>query len=240
MHYVGGKFRQRRHFAPAILADTKERTEYWEPFVGGGWMLEAMAPHFKRVIAGDVHEDLILMYQALMSGWDPPEAISEDEYRELKLADPSALRGFAGFGASFGGKWFGGYGRHGEHKTTIVEQNRNSLLKLRAALPTDTEFVHRSYEMATPHPGTVIYADPPYAARGVEFKDSNGFDHGRFWWFMDFWTDRGAHVYVSEFSAPDHWEPLVTSVQRLTLSRNSPVTPGEQGLQYDTLYRRRR
>lgn len=240
MHYVGGKYRQRRHFAPAILADTEERIEYWEPFVGGGWMLEVMAPHFKRVLAGDTHEDLVLMYQALAGGWDPPEAISEGEYADLRHADPSALRGFAGFGASFGGKWFGGYGRHGGHKTTIVQQNRNSLLKLRAALPDNVEFRCQSYEVMTPPPGTVVYADPPYAARGVEFKTSAGFDHDRFWEVMDAWTDLGALVYVSEFHAPEHWEILVTSTQRLTLSRNSPVTPGEQGLQYDNLYRRRR
>ena len=63
--------------------------------------------------ASDSHEDLILMWQALMRGEMEPFAdVTEVEYAALKTAAPSARRGFVGFGASFGGGWFGGYGRH--------------------------------------------------------------------------------------------------------------------------------
>ena len=38
----------------AILAATTERARYLEPFVGGGSMLEVMAPHFGLTRASDV------------------------------------------------------------------------------------------------------------------------------------------------------------------------------------------
>lgn len=233
MQYVGGKFRQRKHFKPAILAATTERARYLEPFVGGGSMLEVMAPHFGLTRASDVNEDLVLLYQALMRGWEPPVSLSREEYVYLKTAEPSALRAFAGFGASYGGKWFGGYTEREK-----VATSARSLAKTRARLlGLDLRFSHRSYEWWQPQAGTVVYADPPYADVGVGFRDSKGFDHPAFWLVMDEWVGRGAHVFVSEFSAPPHWVPITTSVQRLTLSPNSGVTRREeQGLQHDSLW----
>lgn len=75
-------------------------------------MTLALAKEGFRVHASDAHEDLILMWQALMRGETEPFAdVTEAEYSALKTAPPSARRGFVGFGASFGGGWFNGYGR---------------------------------------------------------------------------------------------------------------------------------
>ena len=38
-----------------------------------------------------------------------PFQLMEEEYKNLKTSEPSALRGFVGYFLSFGGKWFGGY-----------------------------------------------------------------------------------------------------------------------------------
>lgn len=236
-HYVGGKFRQRRDFVPAILRETPNREEYLEPFVGGGWMLEKMAPHFRSVTASDIHEDLILMWQGALAGEEFPGRVTEDDYYEVKASKPSGLRGFVGFGCSFGGKWFGGYARQsGSTAETFPRTARNHLQKTMDALPTNAGFVLCSYTDHAPGSGTVVYADPPYATRGVEYKDSSGFDHRGFWETMDSWVDAGAHVFVSEFHAPAHWEPLVVSSQRLTLSSNAPGSSRKQGTQLDTLW----
>lgn len=67
-------------------------------------MTLALAKVGFRVHASDNHEDLILMWQALMRGETEPFAdVTETEYVSLKTATPSARRGFAGFGSSFGG-----------------------------------------------------------------------------------------------------------------------------------------
>lgn len=196
-----------------------------------------MAPNFRSVVASDVHEDLVLMWQDALAGVEFPGRVTEDDYYEVKASEPSGLRGFVGFGCSFGGKWFGGYAREsGSTAETFPRRAGNHLQKTISALPADATFALCSYSDHSPGSGTVVYADPPYATRGVGYKDSSGFDHQEFWETMDSWVDAGAHVFVSEFHAPDHWEPLVVSSQRLTLSSNSPQTLRKQGVQLDTLW----
>lgn len=237
MRYVGGKYRQRKLFVPAILEHTPNRDRYLEPFVGGGSMLERMAPHFQHVRASDNHRDLVLMYQALQDGWTPPDRVTREEYNRLREGDPSALRGFVGFGLSFGGKWFGGYATgKGVDEYTFAGQTERNLRRVMEHLPQDTVFSHRDYKDWRPQPGTVVYCDPPYETRGVDYRTSVGFDHGCFWSTMDQWAQSGVHVYVSEFHAPTHWTYITESVQRLTLAANSPVSKRDQGLQYDRLW----
>ena len=200
-------------------------------------MLRAMGPNFKKVTAGDTHDDLIQLWTGILNGWEPPNSISEEEYQYIRHLSPSALRGFVGFGSSFGGKWFGGYARQkGSDATTFPSRAAANLQKTIRGLPEDTRFIHCSYGDHSPGPGTVVYADPPYATRGVEYSTSDGFDHLLFWKTMDQWVSNGVRVFVSEFHAPDHWEPLVVSRQTLTLSSNSPASSSTQGYQLDTLW----
>src|ERR1041384_1608066 len=110
MQYMGGKARIARRIVDAILSDTDFRDTWWEPFVGGGNVMEHAAPHFRNLIGCDAHPDLILMWQYVTSGGDLPSIVTREMYAELRKLPPSPVRGFVGFGASFGGKWFGGYG----------------------------------------------------------------------------------------------------------------------------------
>ena len=106
---MGGKSRISKELSEVILSHTDKRDVYIEPFVGGGAMAEKMSAHFAKVILNDLHEDLMLMWDAVLNkGWIPPTEVSFEEYQELRNAEPSALRGFVGFSCSFGGKWFGG------------------------------------------------------------------------------------------------------------------------------------
>ena len=141
VQYLGGKTRLAKHISTAILADTDAREVYVEPMVGGGSVLAAMAPHFERAYAGDVHEDLILMYQAIQSGWEPPSELSEDCWRELKYSEPSPLRGFAGFGCSFAGRWFEGYARNSKG-TNYAAQAARKLAKQKVT----ATFLHTPFE----------------------------------------------------------------------------------------------
>ena len=115
MRYLGGKGRIAKPITE-ILSDT-DRQFYLEPFMGGGAVFSRVASNFKHPIGSDISFDLILMWTALRDGWIPQENLSETEYQSLRNSAPSALRGLAGFGASFGGKWFGGYARGGFNGT---------------------------------------------------------------------------------------------------------------------------
>src|ERR1700750_2056717 len=108
---MGGKTRIAKDLARAMLASTSERDVYVEPFVGAGSVAAEMVPFFDGAILSDASPDLIAMWQALQNGWEPPENVTLEEYEAQRHAPVSALRGFVGYGCSFGGKWFGGYAR---------------------------------------------------------------------------------------------------------------------------------
>lgn len=172
---------------------------YWEPFIGGGSVFEQMAPNFLTAFGSDVHPDLILMYQALLDGWEPPSEITELEYRVLRDSYPSPERAFAGFACSFGGKWFGGYARSSDREDYAGEARRGLLRFQLAVRRTEVGFGCSSYLRGFPAPGTIIYCDPPYAGT-TGYSGVAPFNPVVFWDTAEYWAkDRGCHVYVSEY-----------------------------------------
>ena len=170
----------------------------------GGSVLCAMAPHFETALAGDVHEDLILMYQALQQGWVPPEDISEKQYQDIKRSEPSALRGFVGFGCSFGGRWFEGYARGGG--ANYAAQSKRNVMAQRKSFG-NVHFERKDYTSWSVSTGDVVYLDPPYA--GTKFYSGTAkLDYDQLWGTARMWRDQGAHVYVSEFTAPNDWTAI--------------------------------
>lgn len=199
MRYLGGKSRIAKKIAKVILEKTPHREVLIEPFMGGGAMTATLAPHFNKLVANDLSEDLILMWRALKEGWEPPQDVSLEEYNNQKAAKASALRGFVGFGGTWGGKWFGGYARGGNRN--YYDESRRSLLRDIRKMQ-NVDFSNLDYrELAIPL-NAVVYADPPYQGT-TGYKDS--FDHEAFWKAMSAWAKDGATVFVSEYSAPQDW-----------------------------------
>ena len=149
----------------------------------------------------------MLMWQAALSGWVPPVSVTLEEYKRLRTAEPSALRGFVGFGGSFGGKWFGGYARGGKTRNYLAESSRAVIKAIAKMTRTGTEIVfrHARYHEGHGTPRMVIYCDPPYAGT-LGYKGTDDFDHAAFWQWAEDQTRTGALVVVSEYSAPDGWQ----------------------------------
>lgn len=207
MRYLGGKSRLGKKIAGVILSATQRRDEYIEPFLGGAGVLVHMAPHFATVRASDVHEDLILMWQTVQCGWVPPEHVSEDEYTLLRHAKPSALRGFVGFGCSFGAKWFAGYARGINNKGTwrnYAAESSRAVAIASSALARAT-ITRASALNVFPSSSAVVYCDPPY-------RETTGyshvFDHDAFFRRATEWSRAGADVFVSEYQAPSDWTQI--------------------------------
>lgn len=210
MRYVGGKTRIAKWVAEhALLYANGECNSYLEPFVGSGAVTALLAPHFKKVCLGDAHEDLILMWQAIASGWVPPAEIDKELYYQLKQAQPSALRGLVGYGASFGGKWFGGYTHtpwdayHQRHTKPHYGAAKASILKL-APLLREASILCKDFATHRPSKRTLVYCDPPYAGT-LGYQAVGAFDSSRFWAVAEKWAEQGAKVIVSESSAPKGW-----------------------------------
>ena len=82
MQYLGGKSKIRKEIAAFLESVRKPNQIYFEPFVGGGWVLQEMSG---SRIASDGNRALIALYKALQDGWEPPEFVSEGEWRRYRI-----------------------------------------------------------------------------------------------------------------------------------------------------------
>ena len=204
MQYLGGKARIARHIVGAILADTDLRSVWFEPFVGGANVLEHAAPHFARCYAADAHHDLILMWEHVTAGGLLPAVISCDEYAALRHAEPSWLRGLAGFGAAFGGRWFAGYGAQRidkRHPYGHVYPGTRKTVERQAGIFArhGVRFTLSRFGDIAPPYGSVVYCDPPYA--GCEGYAVGEFDRDAYYKTIQAWATDCA-VYASEYAMP--------------------------------------
>jgi len=218
MYYQGGKSEIAADISSAIRAHTKKRSILIEPFLGGGGSFLQLAPFFQEVHTGDIHPDLVLMWQAVANGWRPPTELSRLEYRTLRRLQPSALRGFAGFPCSFGAKWFGGYASN-RQGTNYAKKAAQDVIEVSRWLPPNHKgtLARRSYDQYNPNANCVVYADPPYSKTTGYFID---FDHNTFWNLMKRWTvTNRASVYVSETVAPEGWKAIWQAERTLRMNQ---------------------
>lgn len=220
MQYQGGKSRIAGTIAAKIRELHPTATEIWEPFCGGGAVTLALAKAGFHVHASDNHEDLILMWQALMRGETEPFAdVTEAEYAALKAVPPSARRGFVGFGASFGGGWFSGYGRKDKaHVRDYVWESSQIWLRHQIWSKLLIDFTHTDY--TTIPDDVLVYADPPYVGT-KPYKGSPAFDHAAFWSWV---RQRKGPTFISELTGPDDIDIVWRKAHKSQNASNSPTT----------------
>ena len=179
-------------------------------FCGGLSVETKLAPYFDRVICNDRQEYLIALYKAVQDGWMPPNSITEEEYKRVKANKDAdkALTGFIGFGCSFGGKWFGGYGRHGvkvnEH--SMCEESQRAVLRDINIL-NNAVFTNMDYRDVQLPAGCVVYADPPYKNKMAAYGVREKFDSDAFWeWCREHSPNH--RIYISELEAPDDFTAI--------------------------------
>lgn len=208
MMYQGGKARIAGPIAERLIALAAPGRTYVEPFLGSAAVFSRVAPHYDRAVGADAVEDLVLMWRAACDGWAPPEDLSLAEYEALRHAPPSALRAFAGFPCSFGGKWFGGYARDPKSPRNFARTGSRSIVR-RAAGLAGAEIRHADYRRLGDviGPGSVVYCDPPYAGT-LAYAGAGAFDSAEFWATAERWSAAGAVVLVSEYAAPAGWDEV--------------------------------
>jgi len=235
MQYQGGKSRiakeivneiSRRQVTNSVgvgKCDERERVtrsffDVWEPFCGGGAVTYALVKAGFRVCASDTHEDLIMMWQALLDGSLDMSPVNEDEYNRLKTAPPSARRGFVGFGSSFGGGWFAGFARHSDGNYDYSQVSRRVLEKLQ---PFKSQITFTLTDYTTVPDDALVYADPPY--RGTKaYKGAPSFDHDAFWQWV---RRRQGPTFISELTCPHDDIAIVWRKQHKSQNAsNSPTT----------------
>ncbi len=226
---MGGKARIARRLASVMLPAAGHRHAYLEPFVGGGWIFAQMAPAFRWAAAGDAQPDIVKLWQAAADGWVPPMQLSREEYRAQRHAEPSALRAFAGFGCSFGGKWFGGYGDNARGDDFVGAAHRAVLAKaevFRPALIRHTDYAAWRWPTGL---RPLIYCDPPYAGT-TAYEGTPAWDPERFWATAEGWAASGAQVFVSEYDAPPGWSCVWRATVKVSLAAHTNTATAEERL----------
>jgi len=210
MQYLGGKSRIAKPLA-AYLEGRREGRYFVEPFCGG---LNVTAQMTRPRLASDAHPALFSLYAALRAGWEPPDTLSQEEYQAIRArgdtADP--LTAFAGFGVSFGGKWWGGYARNGGLRGYALSAKKS--LRRKMAACTDVSFACCTYQRISPDSRCLVYCDPPYAGT-TPYKGVAPFDSPAFWQLVREWASAGVTVLVSEYAAPPDFR-CVWSIETMT------------------------
>lgn len=204
MQYMGGKEKIANQIVEFMQPEIDERGIYVEPFVGGASVISRVRAPLR--IGADIHEALINMYKALSNGWIPPKTLTENEYNELRrIRDVnSPLTAFAGFGCSFGGKYFGGYARRNTGNDNFALIAHNSIVRKMKNL-LNVQWISSSYiDLEIPEK-SVIYCDPPYL-QTTEYKGTSRFDSSLFWEWCAQKHHEGHAVFVSEYEAPSDFE----------------------------------
>lgn len=225
MQYASGKTRLKKEIANEIFkwetlisktispdySRERESNVLVSLFCGGCAVETKLAPYFQEIICNDKQEYLIEMYRALQNGWLPPDTLSEDEWKYIRenKDENKALTAFAGFGCSFGGKWFDGYGRHGTKDERSKE--RSLCLGSKRALIRDIEILKNAtftcldYKDVELPENCVVYADPPYKGKRAAYGIKEKFNTDEFWDYMRV-ISHNHRVYISELVAPDDFE----------------------------------
>lgn len=227
---MGSKARHAKHILPLILKDSSPDQWYVEPFVEGCNVIDKV--HSEKRLGADFNEYLIIMWQAVADGWEPPKLVTEDYYNELKVTKPKIPEtGYAGFALSFAGKFFGGYrrdkaGTKGDMDNMRLQSKRSyeSMMKQAESLK-GVKFVHSTYDALDIPPKSIIYCDPPYADT-TKYATGN-FDHDAFWKWCDDMVNEGHDVFVSEYSAPIHWQRIWSR----EISNSLDVTKSATGIE---------
>lgn len=201
MRYFGGKAKIVKPLSKFLNSVRKSNQIYWEPFVGGGWVI-ANIKNIGIRTASDVCEPLIDLYLALQKGWIPPSEVSSELYQQAKNGEVSPeLQAFIGFGCSFAGKWFGG---HATSPTRNYAENaKNSLLRKMKNLQ-NVKFEKGKFDEIYEPENWLIYCDPPYQGT-TGYKAAGEFDTTYFWTVIRKWS-KNNDVYVSEYNAPEDFE----------------------------------
>lgn len=218
MRYMGGKTRIASRIA-SVINEIKGDRPVWDAFCGGLATAEKLNTG-AGVYLSDACAPLINLWRAVRDGWVPPYVTYSMWVDAKELPDTDPLKAFAGFGCSFGGRWFTSYAfpsvgpehdgviRHGPNvgRRNMQDHVSDSIYRVNTHRPLlrDALGIEQiNWMHVEPGPtNRVLYLDPPYF--GTECYDAvtgGWFDHGMFRHQVREWS-RYTDVFVSEYDFP--------------------------------------
>jgi DNA adenine methylase len=212
MKYQGSKNRIAKYILPIILEDADEHDVYWEPFVGGGNMIDKVEFNGLKV-GSDIDELAIDALVTIKSFIDKiPKnnmEFTEKDYHIVKKFNHN-ISGYAAYALSYGGKKWGGWCRDKEGKRDYVAEAYKNAIKQSKKIQ-DVKFTCCCY-LDLNFDNATIYCDPPYKNTT---KYSVNFDYEVFYDWCRKQKEKGNKVFVSEYNMPIDftclWEKEIVS-----------------------------
>ena len=198
-----------------------------EPFCGmcsvarAAWKLN---PTY-RFHLSDANESLIVLLQAIQTGWMPSKTLAKltnGEYKRIRSQADSLTPEYAFIATalSFGGKWFGGLAGVNNSRYSTEDYFNRACVEIQKMheffCGADVDIQCSEYEYSTVVDDCILYCDPPYLGTTKIFKpfDSNRFTE---------WVVRNSlrsRVYVSEYTQLDRsFIPVWSKTQSEHLSK---------------------
>ena len=212
MKYMGSKRRVAKEILPIILKDRQLNQWYVEPFVGGGNLIENVSGH---CIGADNNKYIIALLKYVQNNdLNNIEYIDEEKYMHIKynkdLYDDYIV-GFAGFGLSFGAKFFRGFARDKKGRDYFRE-TLNGLKKQQEKIK-HINFIHSDYKDLNIPDNSIIYCDPPYKGTKKYWKQKFNYEEFYEWCIKK--HNEGHKVFISEYEMPENrfksiWEKEIT------------------------------
>jgi len=223
--YNGGKIRIGKRIAHVIYNESQKHRGkikgYCEPCLGMAGVYRHIPNLFKdyenmSYKAGDINPSTVAMWQDAKNGWKPPTITSEEEYNNLKNADPSALKGYIGHQYAFGGQFFKGFApKYGKNIDSSPASQR--VVEISKQLK-DVKIIHGDYRIFSDLRGYIIYCDPPYKGTYCYYSNNSGrlkFDSNMFWaWARS--MSRNNMVFISSYNAPSDFREIWSNTHKLT------------------------
>ena len=201
MQYFGGKFRISKDLSNYFNTQVLKPNQTFVDLFCGSCNIISKIDNNRMLIANDKHYYLIEMFKALQNGWIPPEFISEDQYKNIKLNSdlyPDYLVGFVGFGCSFAGKWWRGYCRSNVKRNYCLSAKKSLIYKMQTNL-NYIEFKNLDYKDIKIPTNSIVYCDIPYNnSTSYCLKEVGKFNHLDFYtWVLD--NKNNFTCYISEY-----------------------------------------
>jgi len=224
MHYYGGKYRTGREISEILkkLIKGKKIKGYIEPFCGALGVLKHMTDEYYQCYASDGCEDLILLWKEVQEEKFKKPNMNEELWYKLKYDNKSSsLRGFAGFGSSYCGRWFSTYANKYFVGRDQNEESYNAIMKIQQYIK-DVKFYYKDYKTYSKKlesGGYLVYCDPPYEDSGEKYNASKiDFNTLEFWETVRLWKKYGNIVVVSERKAPKDfkciWKKKLSNIDK--------------------------
>ena len=139
------------------------------------------------------------------------------------------VKAVAGFGLSFGGKYFADYAQKwaGNSGRNFLNEFKSSIEKMKPTIQkNNVHFYNKSYNNFKPH-NMLIYCDPPY--KSTEGYSTGEFDHDLFGKLWEKWSKDNC-VFISEESVPNDFKVVWKRKKRRTIDKN------ERFYSYEKIY----